>query len=197
MAAARTTSLPSALATQTSGAAMFAPSRSSVLCGRLCRRATQTARSPAHQVHCSVSRVRGWPDQLDRLNLLGLRALGAAASGELDPLVLLEAAVALCLDGGVVHEDVGGAVVRLDKTEALVGVEPLHGALSHLFSPADDLRETRVCIPGRCDRPSRKIWPEPVPGRRCQNSQALCHVHELRLQPIPLNTADRADGPLG
>src|ERR1700729_21693 len=163
MAAARTTSLPSALATQTSGAAMVAPSRSAVSCGRLYA-GLRTQRSPAHQVHCSVSRVRGWPDQLDRLNLLGLRTLGAAASGELDPLVLLEAAVALCLDGGVVHEDVGGAVVRLEKTKALVGVEPLHGALSHLF--------LLLTIFGKHVRGSRaaataqlvNAWPKPAQG---------------------------------
>src|SRR5437660_5540756 len=67
----------------------------------------------------------------DRADVLGLRALSALGRGELDPLVVLEAAVTVSLDGGVVNEDVGGAVVGGDETIALVGVEPLHCALSH------------------------------------------------------------------
>src|SRR5579871_2416692 len=67
----------------------------------------------------------------DRADVLGLRALGALGGGELDPLVVQEAAVTISLDGGVVNEDIGGAVVGGDETIALVGVEPLHCALSH------------------------------------------------------------------
>ena len=40
-----------------------------------------------------------------------MRALGTAAGRVLDPLVFLEAAVAVSLDGGVVDEDIGSAVV--------------------------------------------------------------------------------------
>src|SRR5580698_4963093 len=69
---------------------------------------------------------------LERLNLLSLRALRPPASGVLDALVLLEAAVAVGKDCGVVNEDVGGAVVRGDEDVPLVSVEPLHGALSHV-----------------------------------------------------------------
>ena len=47
----------------------------------------------------------------DRADLLGPWAPGAAADGELDPLVVLEAAVTASLDGGVVDEEVGRAVV--------------------------------------------------------------------------------------
>src|SRR6516225_8128586 len=43
---------------------------------------------------------------LERLDLLGLRALGPLDGRVLHPLVLLEAAVTVSLDGGVVHEDV-------------------------------------------------------------------------------------------
>jgi hypothetical protein len=39
------------------------------------------------------------------VDVLGLRTLDAAAEGELDPLVCLEAAEAATLDGGVVDED--------------------------------------------------------------------------------------------
>src|SRR5689334_633558 len=70
---------------------------------------------------------------LDRVNLFGLRALGAAPRGVLDPLVLLEGAEAVHLDGGVVDEDVGRAVVRGNEAVALVRVEPLHGALRHVL----------------------------------------------------------------
>ena len=68
---------------------------------------------------------------LERLNLLGLRALGPPAGRVLNPLVLLKAAVTVSLDGGVMNEDVIGAVIRGDETVPLVGVEPLHSALSH------------------------------------------------------------------
>ena len=46
----------------------------------------------------------------DRADLLGPRALGTAADGELDPLVFLKAAVTASLDGGMVDEEVGRAV---------------------------------------------------------------------------------------
>src|ERR1017187_10885847 len=75
---------------------------------------------------------RGWSE---RANLLGLGPLSALAGGELDSLVLLKTAESVNLNRGVVHEDVGAAVVRGDETVALVGVEPLHGALRHVPSP--------------------------------------------------------------
>src|SRR5450755_4555220 len=97
---------------------------------------------------------------LERADLLGLRALRALAGGEVDPLVLLEAAEAVSLDGGVVNEDVGGAVVRGNEAVTLVGVKPLHGALSHvLFSYRNDLRDPRMCVPGCCDRLPSKAGP--------------------------------------
>jgi hypothetical protein len=46
-------------------------------------------------------------------DLISLRALGAPAGGELDPLVVLEAAVTVGLDGGVVNEDIRSAAVRV------------------------------------------------------------------------------------
>src|SRR5262249_40580195 len=67
----------------------------------------------------------------DRADLLRLRALGALGDGVLDTLVVLEAAVAVSLDGGMVDEDVRRAVVRGDEPVALVRVEPLHCSLSH------------------------------------------------------------------
>src|SRR6202012_5705903 len=55
------------------------------------------------------------------------------ARGVLNTLVLGQGAEAVDLDGGVVDEDVGGAVVRGDEAVALVRVEPLHGALRHVL----------------------------------------------------------------
>src|SRR5262249_22321626 len=67
----------------------------------------------------------------DRADVLRLRALRALGDVELDLLVLVEGLVALGLDGRVVHEDVVAAVLLRDEAETLLGVEPLHGALSH------------------------------------------------------------------
>lgn len=39
---------------------------------------------------------------------------------------LAQAAEAVGVDGGLVHEDLVGAVVGSDEPEALLGVEPLH-----------------------------------------------------------------------
>src|SRR4051794_16489280 len=68
----------------------------------------------------------------DGANLLGLRALLALRDLELDALVLVEAAEAAGGDRRVVNENVRAAAVLGDESEALLGVEPLHGALSHL-----------------------------------------------------------------
>src|SRR5260370_32042914 len=66
--------------------------------------------------------------QTDRLRLRSTLALGDI---EFDPLALLQAAVAIHQDGAVVHEHVPATVDR-DEAVALVRVEPLDGALSHL-----------------------------------------------------------------
>src|SRR5919107_3192940 len=67
----------------------------------------------------------------ERADVRGLRALLSLGHLELDPLVLVQAAVARGLDRGEVGEDVGAAVVRGDEPEALVRVEPLHYARNH------------------------------------------------------------------
>src|ERR1700733_3747315 len=109
---------------------------------------------PAHSQNAGRRRL-GRPSnrvRSDRADLLSLRTLRALACGELDSLVLLQAAETVSLDSGVVYEDVGGAVIRGDETIALVSVEPLHGALSHvLFSYGNDYRDPRTCLPGCCD----------------------------------------------
>src|SRR4051794_16075625 len=68
----------------------------------------------------------------ERADVRGLRALLALGNLELDPLVLVQAAVPRGLDRGEVGEDVRAAVVRGDEAEALVRVEPLHNAGNHV-----------------------------------------------------------------
>src|SRR6478735_8080715 len=63
-------------------------------------------------------------------DLRGAGALLASHDLELDASALLERAVAVTLDVGVVHEEVL-AVLGRDETEALRVVEPLHDAVSH------------------------------------------------------------------
>src|SRR5689334_18631976 len=78
----------------------------------------------------------------DGSNVLRLRALGALRHVELDLLVLVEGLVALRLDRRVVHEDVVAAVLLRNEAETLLGVEPLHGALSHvLVTPVTSERQ--------------------------------------------------------
>jgi hypothetical protein len=51
------------------------------------------------------------PCRSDHVDLFGLWPLDALTGGELDPLVFLQAAEAASLDGGVVNEKIGSAVV--------------------------------------------------------------------------------------
>ena len=73
--------------------------------------------------------------RLERANVLGLRALLALRDVELDPLVLLQAAVTAGLDRGEVDEDVLPSVIDADEPEALVRVEPLDCSLRHALFP--------------------------------------------------------------
>jgi len=50
---------------------------------------------------------------------------------EAELLAFVERGHASALDGGDVDEDVGAAVVKLNEAEALLAVEPLHGADLH------------------------------------------------------------------
>src|SRR3712207_5331848 len=68
----------------------------------------------------------------DGADVLRLRALLALRHVELDPLGLVERAVAGTRDRREVAEDVGTAAVLLDEAEALLRVEPLRSALSHV-----------------------------------------------------------------
>src|SRR6476469_5909184 len=85
-------------------------------------------------------------------DVLRLRTLGARRDVELHLLVLVERLVAVGLDGGVVDEDVLAATVLRDEAEALFGVEPLDGSLSHVRFPCScgghcalTLLKTSIC----------------------------------------------------
>jgi hypothetical protein len=123
----------------------ISPTTSCPIC-RPCQRCS--ARIASHEtvtsglrvrIRANVRQARAFPrrpagrHRSDCVDLFGLQALGALAGGVLDLLVLFQGAVAAHVDGGVMNEDVGGAVVGGDETEALIGVEPLHGSLCHLL----------------------------------------------------------------
>ncbi|GII83938.1 hypothetical protein Ssi03_19280 [Sphaerisporangium siamense] len=59
-------------------------------------------------------------------------------------------------------EDVSAAVVGRDEAEALLGVEPLDGSLSHgLILLIETIYEARGCGSSGCpatDRPSKARW---------------------------------------
>src|SRR5271157_4566915 len=111
----------------------------------------------------------------DRLDAVSLGTLGALAGSVLHALVVLEAAVTVSLNHGVVNEDVTGSVVGGDETIALVGVEPLDCTLSHFcaFSYWNDLRDPHVWTRDYGDRLYSKagLWKSAAPAVR--TSQAL------------------------
>src|SRR5580693_8660745 len=125
----------------------------------------------------------------DRADFLGLGALLPPPGGVGNPLVLLQAAEAVSLDGRVMDEHVGGSVVGGDKAVALVGVEPLDGAFSHVLllhrrSFRRHVRALRVIatasLPGR---PGRVLTASAV-----RSSQAQVHVTNFDYNHYLLNT---------
>src|SRR5215831_21377860 len=86
----------------------------------------------------------------DRPDVGALRALLALRHLVLDLLVLLETLVAITGDAAEMHEDVGATVVLGDESEALLGVEPLHGSCAHerslLPCPGTSLTAARRAI---------------------------------------------------
>ncbi len=64
----------------------------------------------------------------------GMRASVVLRDLELDPLTFLKDAVAICLYGGKVNEDIVPPIVHRDKSVTLVGAKPLHRSVSHILS---------------------------------------------------------------
>src|SRR3954452_9319612 len=99
-----------------------------------------------------LRRTAGDSDCSDHRDFEGLVALATLAHFELHRLTLFERAVAIAFDVGEVHEHVGTALSR-NEAIALLGVEELHGAGSHLpvlqiaFMP-NDLLGSRTKIAG-------------------------------------------------
>src|SRR5215204_4295239 len=64
----------------------------------------------------------------------GRLAIAARLGLEGDLLILIQVAQSSALDSADVHEHIVAAAIRLNEAEALLRVEPLHGALSHFKS---------------------------------------------------------------
>jgi hypothetical protein len=65
---------------------------------------------------------------LQRLNVRGLQALGAANDLKFDCLAVAQGAIAIRLDRGEMDENVLSGLA-LDETKALAGVKPLYSSL--------------------------------------------------------------------
>src|SRR6267378_652208 len=89
----------------------------------------ETPRAARYRECAGCSFRSGWSDSP---NTSGLRPLGALADLELDFLVLLQGAEAAALNFRVVDKHIRRAVLRGDKAEAFLRVEPLHSSLWHL-----------------------------------------------------------------
>src|SRR5659263_90025 len=109
-----------------------------------------TSGRPSSSPTCTVCSGRaGSTSRTSRTDRLCLGALRTLGDFELDPLRLFEAAVALALNRGVVHEDVGAAAVLSNEAVALLSVEPLHRTLCHAYScsfcPTGDILGQAFC----------------------------------------------------
>jgi hypothetical protein len=83
---------------------------------------------------CDIEPAHGHVGSANRGHADGLRTLGSLLDLKLDTLVFLERPKAAAADLGEVDEDILGPIVRSDKAEALVTVEPLHSSLHHLLT---------------------------------------------------------------
>src|ERR1700722_16214517 len=121
------------------------------------------SRAPGHQPNCEAELAHS-PDGLRLRASVTLRDL------EFDPLPLFEAAVAIHLDGGEVHEHVPATVDR-DEAVALVRVEPLDGALSHYQQLPNSARASGS--PLAFEEPVHPAagWADPSQAYRCPDRQ--------------------------
>jgi hypothetical protein len=74
--------------------------------------------------------------RLDSVQIVrrGLACLSIRDNVEGDLLSLVEDTHASAFDRADVHEDILAAIIRLDKAEAFLVIEELHGSLSHMIS---------------------------------------------------------------
>src|SRR6516225_1622366 len=100
----------------------------------------------------------------------GLRALRALGDLELHALVLLQAAEAVAVNLGVVHEDVR-SVGAGDEAVALLRVKPLDGSLCHVAPYRGWIRVRAVRYPGRF---STRLLQIPEAARPQHRSPRAC-----------------------
>jgi hypothetical protein len=92
----------------------------------------------------------------DSLQIVG-RGLACPSIGnnvENNLLSLIEGTHASTFDRADVHEDILATIIRLDKAEAFLVIEELHGSLSHITS----LSDTGEMSPHICAAASFEIW---------------------------------------
>ena len=89
------------------------------------RERTADPEGPAARFDYLSKACSEWPDVLCFL------ALAAGSNVEFDTLALLQRLVAIALDVGIVNEDVF-ATLACNESEALLGIEELHGTCSQL-----------------------------------------------------------------
>ena len=84
---------------------------------------------------------------------------------------------------GVVDEDVGAAAVGGDEAEALLAVEPLHGALSHGISLRTELARAHCAPLGAARARHRTDEARETEYARCQTSAGVVTYEETAQQP--------------
>src|SRR5918992_1355550 len=122
----------------------------------------------------------GWGLGSDGADVVRLRALLALAGFEANPLALLQRLVPSPGDGRVVDEDVLAAVVGGNEAEALLAVEPLHGAVRHISS--------MVPGPGGGVATSRSQSDRQRPARTRRQATPPTHVVSCRAR-MPVDVA--------
>jgi len=99
------------------------------------KRASFSARPPSNSLFFNPEAAVATSDGgLQRLNVRGLQALGAADDFELDRLAVVQRLVAIRLDRGEMDENVLSGLA-LDEAKAFAGVKPLDCSLffAHFF----------------------------------------------------------------
>jgi hypothetical protein len=83
-----------------------------------------------------------------------------------------------------VHEDILATVIRLDKSEALLGIEPLHGSCRHVACLSRNAHFHATLTPVEYPRLKRKE------GARMGQMQLIAAVrqqHVVKYQCTPMN----------
>jgi hypothetical protein len=98
--------------------------------------------------------------RLDGAKIFRRRFAGSTISDKIERhfLTLVETVQTRTLDRADVNEDVLRAIIRLDESEAFLGVKPLYGALCHRPFPL--LQQKRAAQ--RRDRNNSEIWEKVV-----------------------------------